>query len=111
MSDEIEGVTRAVVRAAQGGDMQAAKLILDRLAPIRRGRPVRFSAPESVDAAGLADAFQIIVSGMATGELTPEEAASVANVLELRRKALETVELEARLRAVEERAEAEGVRR
>jgi hypothetical protein len=39
------------------------------------------------------------------GELTPEEAASVVAVLEIRRKALETVEIERRVAALEQRSE------
>jgi hypothetical protein len=104
MTEDLEAVTKSVVNAAIGGDMAAARIILDRLAPIRRGRPVQFTAPETMDAAGLADAFTEIVRAMAVGELTPEEAVSVANVLEVRRRTLETVELEARLRAIEEGA-------
>jgi hypothetical protein len=111
MTEDLEAVTRSVVQAAIDGDVSAAKLVLDRMMPVRRGRPVHFTAPETMDATGLANAFQNIVSAMATGELTPEEAVSVANVLELRRKAIETLELETRLRAIEERAEVHGAAR
>lgn len=45
---------------------------------------------------------------MAQGELTPEEASSVAAVLEIRRKALETVEIEKRVAALEQRAAMNG---
>ena len=104
MSEDLEAVAQAVVMRAKKGDMAAAKLILDRLAPIRGGRPVQFAAPETIDAAGLAEAFRNAVTGMAGGELTPEEASAVAAVLEARRRAIESLELEVRLRALEERA-------
>jgi hypothetical protein len=42
---------------------------------------------------------------MGQGELTPEEAASVVAVLEIRRKALETVEIERRVAALGQRSE------
>jgi hypothetical protein len=38
---------------------------------------------------------------MANGDLTPDEAQMVANVLEVRRRAIETVDLENRLRVLE----------
>ena len=41
MADDIEGVVNAVVTAAQGGDMQACKIVLDRIAPPCRGQRVR----------------------------------------------------------------------
>jgi hypothetical protein len=70
---DLEAIARAVSTAAQNGDMQAAKIILDRLAPIRRGRPVRFEMPATLDAAGIAEAFATVLRSMAEGELTPEE--------------------------------------
>jgi hypothetical protein len=39
---------------------------------------------------------------MAAGELTPDEAGAIAGVIEAKRRAIETVELEERLRKLEE---------
>src|SRR5690349_3979381 len=78
MSADLEAVVRAVSHAAQNGDMQAARIILDRLAPIRRGRPVQFEMPAILDAAGIAGAFAAVLRAMAAGELTPEEGTAVA---------------------------------
>jgi hypothetical protein len=39
---------------------------------------------------------------MAEGEITPEEAALAASVIETKRKALETEELDRRLRTIEQ---------
>jgi hypothetical protein len=101
LEKDIEDIAKAVSTAAKAGDMAAAKLVLDRLAPARRGRPVQFEAPASIDAQSLRDAFSDIVARLAVGEMTPEEGIAVANVLELGRKTVETVELEERLRVVE----------
>jgi len=99
---DLEAVARAVSTAAQNGDMQAARIILDRLAPIRRGRPVQFEMPAILDAAGLAEAFAMVLRSIATGDLTPEEGTAVAGVLEIRRKAIDTAEIETRLAALED---------
>jgi hypothetical protein len=40
---------------------------------------------------------------MAEGELTPDEATMIGSVIEMKRRAIETVELEQRLRALEEK--------
>jgi len=61
--------------------MTAARIIFDRIAPIRRGRPIRFDLPLGTDAAGIAAAFDAVLRATADGELTPEEGASVAAVL------------------------------
>ena len=103
MGDDVESVVAAVVKAAKDGDMAAARIILDRLAPIRKGRPVQFDLPAVTDAAGVSTAFDAVLQAVAGGELTPEEGASITNLLEARRKAIETVELEARIAALETR--------
>jgi hypothetical protein len=103
MEGDLEGVTRKVIEAALIGDMVACRLVLDRVAPARKGYPVTFALPETLDADGIAQAFESVIRAMAAGELTSDEASTIAGILEERRKSLETVEFERRLRAVEER--------
>jgi hypothetical protein len=43
-----------------------------------------------------------VVDAMAAGEVTPEEAATISGVLEIRRKALETEELAGRIERLEQ---------
>lgn len=102
MSDDVEGVVQKVVEAAKGGDMTAARIILDRVAQPRRGRPVRISLPEVKTPQGVTDALATVVAAMADGSLTPDEAASVSGIIELQRRGLETLDLDARLRQIEE---------
>jgi hypothetical protein len=103
MEGDLEGVVKAVIRAAKNGDMTAARLVLERLAPARKGRPVTFDLPADVDAAGLAETFGSVLRAVSEGELTPEEGAAVGGLLEARRRTIETVEVEARIAALEER--------
>ena len=42
-----------------------------------------------------------VLAAMARGEITPDDASTIASVLEARRRALETVELEKRLDILE----------
>jgi hypothetical protein len=88
---------QAVIVAAKAGDMVAAKIVLDRISPARKGRPIHFELPEARTADDVAAALAAVVSAMADGELTPDEAALVASVLEMRRKSIETIEHENRL--------------
>lgn len=101
MADEAREVVKAVIAEAKAGDMQAARLILDRVLPPRKGRPVTFNLPEVWCAEDVLGALAQTVAAMAAGELTPDEAATVAGVLEVKRKAIETVDLERRLSALE----------
>ena len=105
MIDDGEGVVRSVVDLAKDGDIQAARLVLDRIMPARKGRPVRINLPVVKTPADVLRALSATVQAMAKGELTPEEAAILSGVLETRRKAIETVEIEHRLAAVEQSVE------
>ena len=71
----------AVVAAAKGGEMAAAKLILDRAWPIPRGRTVALPLPRVEDAGGLVAAMAapmrliaagLIVSGLVTMKLAED---------------------------------------
>jgi hypothetical protein len=52
--------------------------------------------------ADVTTAMSAIISQMAEGEITPEEAAVAASVIETKRKALETEELDRRLSVIEQ---------
>ena len=95
-------MTRRVIEAAKVGDMTAARLVLERIYPVRKGRPVHLDLPEIETVADLPVALSALLSAMGHGEITPEEAAVVANVIEAKRRTLETVELEQRIAVLEE---------
>lgn len=102
MQKDADAIVQAVVDAAKAGDPTAMRLCVERLIPVRRGRPVTFAMPKLKTASDVGDAISAIAAAMSTGELTPDEAGSVAAVVELRRKAIETTELEKRIIALEE---------
>jgi hypothetical protein len=103
MAGDAEAVVRAVMDAAKGGDMTAARLVLDRIAPPCRGRRVRLALPPIVGAADLVKALAAVADAMARGVLSAEEAQAAAAVLEHHRKAVETLDLERRITALEEK--------
>jgi len=96
-------ITDAVITAAKGGDLTAARMVLDRLAPPAKERSVSLDMPDTGTAAGVSAAQEAILQAVATGELLPGEAATLAGIVEGRRRALETQELEQRIAALENR--------
>lgn len=103
MEGSAEEVTRAILQAAKGGDTTAAKLVLERLAPPARERPICLDLPDTSTAAGIALAHRFVVEAVTAGEILPSEATALAALLDGQRKALETMELEARIAALEAR--------
>jgi hypothetical protein len=104
MNDDAENIVRAVVNAAKNGDPTAMRLCVERLVPLRKGRPVVFDLPPVKTAADIAGAVGELARAMAAGELTTDEASAAASVIEMHRRAIETTEIELRLQRLEEGA-------
>jgi hypothetical protein len=100
-----EEIVRAVVSAAKAGDPTAIRLCIERPAPVRKGRPITFDSPDIETASDITKALGMIAKAMAAGELTPDEADTVATVIEAHRKAIETAELEERIRRLEAKSQ------
>ena len=102
----LEGQAAAIgqkcVEMALAGDTTALRLVLERIAPTRRGRPVRFALPALDTAADLPKALGAVLAAVAEGSLTPDEAVSLAQIVEVRRKSIELVEIDARLAVLEQ---------
>jgi Family of unknown function (DUF5681) len=102
LDGEAEGLTRKAIGLALAGDATALRLCLERILPARRDRPVRLQTPEIEGVQDLAKATAALLEAVATGELTPAEAGEVGRLVEVHRRTVETVELEERLRRLEE---------
>lgn len=94
MQDDAEAVVKAVVDAAKGGDMTAARIVLDRIAPARRDNPVTIALPKIESAADAAKAMAGVLDAVADGELTPCEAEQVAKLIDTFARTLEVTEFE-----------------
>ncbi|KIL97129.1 hypothetical protein CCC_00190 [Paramagnetospirillum magnetotacticum MS-1] len=79
------------------------RLCLERLAPPAKDKPVSVQLPSLAGAEDASKAMAVVVDAMASGEITPSEAAAVAGVIETYRRTIETNEIERRLVALEER--------
>jgi hypothetical protein len=102
LDGEAETLTRKVIEAAKGGDMVALRICLDRILPPRRERPVRFKLPELGSAADAGKAMAAITGAVACGELTPAEAGELSRLIENYATIIDIIEIERRLRALEE---------
>ncbi len=102
LDGEAEALTRRAVEAALGGDMVAMRLCLERICPPRRDRPISFRLPRMEGAADAAKAIAAITKGVASGEVTPCEAAELSKLIDAYTRALEATDFEARLTALEQ---------
>jgi len=101
MEKGADAIARKVVDLAKSGDISAARLVIERLVPVAKERPIFLSLPDTGSAEGVAQAQAAILQAVAAGDILPGEAATLSGIVEARRKALETQKLEQRISALE----------
>ena len=100
---EVAEVAREALEMAREGNTDCIRLVLDRVAPVRRGRPVRFKLPPLNDGADVVACFNGILRSCAGGVLSIEEAQALASVVEAGSRAILVRELEDRIERLEAR--------
>ncbi len=103
LEGEIEAISRAAINAAKNGDMAAIRLIMDRVLPPARCRPIFIDLPPITDAASISSAQAEILRAVSTGNLLLDEAEALSGLLEVRRRSLEAEDLEERIKQLEAR--------
>ena len=101
LEGEGEAITRVAVERAKRGDASALRLCFERLIPEKKERAVRLDFGSIQTIEGVAQAIDTLLQAVGKGEITPSEAATLASVLETRRRVIETEELERRILQLE----------
>ena len=102
LDGEAETLIRKAIQKAKQGNISALRMCVERLLPPRRDRPVRFAITGMNSAEDAVKAMAAVAIAVARGELTPGEAAELSRVIETYVKAIETSEIERRLKILEE---------
>lgn len=102
--EQVEGavpqIVEQLVQNALAGDMQAARMILDRCIPILKATSDSHALKVKAGA-GLQEQGQAIIDALHSGELTGEQAKTSMDVLQGQAKLIEQSEILDRLQAVE----------
>jgi hypothetical protein len=64
-------ILNKMVEAAKDGDMRAADLVLSRVWPVRKGRPIALTLPAIQSAADVVAAVGAVADAVGAGEITP----------------------------------------
>ncbi len=96
-----EEILLAVINSAKSGDARSAELVLRRIWPEVKSRPVVVQLPIVTDAASAVEALGAITAAAADGVITLDEAQGLAGLIETTRRTIETAELETRIAALE----------
>jgi hypothetical protein len=102
---EAETLTRVAIGRAMAGDPVALKLCLQRMMTPMRGGPIEIDLPAGDGtAASVSERLEATVTAVASGEITPDAAESLARLLQEQRRQLETADFDRRLMKLEEAA-------
>ena len=97
------------MKAARGGDVSAAALLLSRVWPARKGRPVAIDLPDLAQPGGAPAALAAVARLTAEGIISCEEAGEIAKVIETHMRATDMVELIRRIEKLEAQHAADAV--
>ena len=101
MEAESEVITRKAIEMAKGGHIAAIRMVIDRLAPVRKERPIDFELPALNTPADAVTASAAIAAAVSAGDLSPLEAAQLSKVVDGYVQALEAHSFEQRLAKLE----------
>ena len=104
LDEHAEAIIRKLLVQALKDDRSAMKLCVSRILPASHDRSIHMPRLRIGSAADLNTSSQRVIHAITDGQITPSEGEIVVNILEGRRRILETMNLEERLKALEESA-------
>ena len=108
LEGEHEALTRKAIEKALEGDMTALRLCLDRIAPPRKDSSLSLNWPTIHTATDALEASSAVLSNVAAGDVTPDEAGRLMALLTAHRTMIEVVDLAVRIGKLESGLKAAG---
>src|SRR3954447_23977516 len=101
VAENIDALFEALFEAAtEDGDVNAARLLIDRAIPSRRGAPVSFSLRPLRSPPDCADALDDLLVAVSEGKLTPDEAQTISAIVAKRAELFPSIELASEIEAL-----------
>jgi hypothetical protein len=103
LRDEGTVLLRKAIELAKAGDGPMLKFLLDRILP--KERSVLVDLPPMKQASDAVDALEAITKAVSAGQITPNEAAALASLIESYARTIDARDLQSRLSKIEETLE------
>lgn len=103
LQGELDNICQRLVEEALIGNMQAIKLILDRVLPAKRDRVIDVQLPKLQTTDDALKAISLIVGAVGSGSLSPSEGEALSRVVDTFVKALQVHDIERRVSFLEKR--------
>jgi hypothetical protein len=101
LAARVESIAGKLIELAEGGDMRAIRVCMDRLVPAIKDQPIAVELPPIEKPADSVAAAAAIAAAVAAGELTAAEAARLAKVVDVYVRALDSKGFDERLGKLE----------
>lgn len=102
-----ESVVSKCIASALAGNPHAQRLCLERILPAKRDSAFRLKLGPTKTAQDVSDANEAVMQAVAKGQVPVASGETMARMLDLRRHAIETGELEARIEQLEKHKDQE----
>jgi hypothetical protein len=101
LAARVESIAGKLIELAEGGDMRAIRVCMERLMPVIKDQPIAMELPPIEKPADSVAAAAAIAAAVAAGELTAAEAARLAKVVDVYVHALDSKGFDERLGKLE----------
>jgi hypothetical protein len=99
---DVRDIVATCIRLAKSGDADFAKLVLDRICPVRKGALLHFPLPPIRNMDDVKSALDGLLQATSQGLISSAEAVELSNVIDKLRQAIGDLDTEERLRRLEE---------
>lgn len=102
LQGDLDNICRRLIEEALKGNVQAIKLVLDRVLPPRRDRVIDITLSKLQTADDAVKGMSTIIEAIVSGKITPCEGEAMSRVVDAFVKALQTHEIEKRISMLEQ---------
>lgn len=104
LEGELETICRRLILEATSGNLQAIKMILDRVLPPKKEHPITISLPKLQNSSDALQAMTSITEAVGNGDISPCEGEALAKIIDINVRAIEVHDFENRLNKLEDGA-------
>ncbi|MFA6915380.1 MAG: DUF5681 domain-containing protein [Parachlamydiales bacterium] len=103
LTGQLETICQRLIQEALLGNMQAIKMILDRILPIKRDLSVKIEIPALKTTADALESMSVITQAVMKGDISPSEGEALSRIVDIYVKAIEVHDHEKWLNLLEKK--------
>ncbi|CUI18033.1 conserved hypothetical protein [Candidatus Protochlamydia naegleriophila] len=102
LNGDLDNICRKLIDEALTGNVQAIKLVLDRVLPAKRDRDIDVRLPKLQTVDDAVNAMSLIIESVSCGSISPSEGEAMSRVVDAFVKAIQAYDVEKRVLKLEQ---------